>query len=276
MVQLLAGVKKLYESDLTIKEIGEQSLQDCMGISYADSHLLYVLLKLINNHPFREMPFRLAGWGDDACDPQWKLALTDDVINLFRTDDLSAFLDALLSTSYDPTVPWSREEREKRLTANLATGMSQLWDKPHQTTPQTTATLRPTGYISEARLNALRAIKSKAFDCTRLISMCEELDDCAKNGNVHATIFLTRAILDHIPPVFNFKTFTEVASNYGGGISFRRVTERLEKHTREIANIRLHTPIRDKETVPHFEEVNFASELESVLAELCRLLKREA
>lgn len=45
-------------------------------------------------------------------------------------------------------------------------------------------------------------------------------------------IYLPRAILDHVPPIFGFKSFAEVASNYGGEKSFRKAMERLEKHSR--------------------------------------------
>lgn len=85
---------------------------------------------------------------------------------------------------------------------------------------------------------------------------------------------LTRAILDHVPPAFGFKSFAEVAASYrGGGSSFKKSIERLENHSRKVADRLLHTPIRDKEVAPNMHEVSFAAELETMLAEFCRLLK---
>lgn len=42
---------------------------------------------------------------------------------------------------------------------------------------------------------------------------------------------------------------------------------------RSVADKFLHLQIRNKEVVPDMYEVNFSQELESVLSEVCRLLK---
>lgn len=87
-------------------------------------------------------------------------------------------------------------------------------------------------------------------------------------------ILLTRTILNHVPPVFEFETFAQVAANYrGGGNSFKRAAERLENHSRKVADRLAHMPIRNKEVAPIMGEVNFAAEIESILAEFCRVLK---
>lgn len=57
-------------------------------------------------------------------------------------------------------------------------------------------------FIAIQRLKELRGIKSDDYDLTRLIRMCEELDDNFSNKNYIASIALIRAILDHIPPIF--------------------------------------------------------------------------
>ncbi|WP_141758572.1 hypothetical protein [Duganella sp. HH105] len=129
-------------------------------------------------------------------------------------------------------------------------------------------------FIATSRLEALRGIEHVEFDCTRLICLCEELNACATGGHAHAVILLTRAILDHIPPVFGLGSFAEVASNYGGGgKSFKSSAERLEKHARKVADRMLHQVIRNREVTPEMQEVEFSRELETVLAEACRILK---
>jgi hypothetical protein len=133
---------------------------------------------------------------------------------------------------------------------------------------------RASPYVNLSRIEELKKIKNTRFDCTRLICMCEELNECASRNNVHSVIMLTRAILDHVPPAFEFTRFKEVASNYGGGgRSFKDSTERLEHQSRKVADRLLHMPIRDKEVAPNMNEVSFMSEIETLLSEFCRLLK---
>src|SRR5471032_3490508 len=129
-------------------------------------------------------------------------------------------------------------------------------------------------FVTGARLDALKHIEHPNFDCTRLICLCEELNACAAGRHAHAVILLTRAILDHIPPVFNLKSFAEVAANYGGaGRSFKACAERLEQHARKVADRLLHQSMRKSEIAPELKEVAFSQELEAVLAEVCRILK---
>jgi Sec-independent protein translocase protein TatA len=60
---------------------------------------------------------------------------------------------------------------------------------------------------------------------------------------------LARALLDHIPPIFGFHTFPDLASQYGGGgKSFKECMNHLENSSRKIADAHLHSQIRKKET----------------------------
>jgi hypothetical protein len=47
---------------------------------------------------------------------------------------------------------------------------------------------------------------------------------------------LTRAILDHVPPVFGVNTFAEVAINHGGR-SLKEAMSHLENGSRKIADL---------------------------------------
>jgi hypothetical protein len=71
--------------------------------------------------------------------------------------------------------------------------------------------------IAETRLDELRALSSSQFDFKKLIRLCEEINTAYGEQCYFATAMLTRGILDHVPPVFGFRTFAEVANNYSGG-----------------------------------------------------------
>ena len=127
--------------------------------------------------------------------------------------------------------------------------------------------------IADSRIDELRNLSSADFDCRKLIRLCEELNASYDNGCYIATAALTRAALDHIPPLFGKKTFSEVANNYAGSKSFRELMDHLDKGAKKVADGHLHTQIRKTETLPTAQQVNFASGLDALLAEIVRITK---
>lgn len=122
-------------------------------------------------------------------------------------------------------------------------------------------------YVDFVRIEELIAIKSSDFDLTKLIKFCDELNLCFINECYLAIPMIIRAILDHVPPIFNFSTFSEVANNYGGK-SFKDSMQHLERSSRKIADSILHSHIRRKETLPNPTQVNFYNALDVLLAEI--------
>jgi hypothetical protein len=122
-------------------------------------------------------------------------------------------------------------------------------------------------------LKALQA-KPLAYDVTKLIRMCEELNTSWSTGSYLAVAMLARALLDHVPPIFNAATFAHVASNTRGAKSFRDSMEYLEKGARKIADSHLHVQIRPVESIPTPTQVNFSREIDVLLGEVVRLLKK--
>ncbi len=128
--------------------------------------------------------------------------------------------------------------------------------------------------ISENRLAELRVLKPPDFDLQKLKRLCDELNTSFDQGCYLATVMLTRAVLDHVPPIFGMGNFREVASNYGGGgTSFKKTMERLEATARKIADGYLHGPIRASETLPTHQQVNFGAELDTLIGEIIRVLR---
>lgn len=265
LVRLLDWVRELYAKDAYVKEVNGVDVQCALGISEDKTRMLFALLKL---PLLSSMPFYLSSWSNN--NNSWTMSITDEVMDLYRSEDSATYLDEHLARGYLPDQPWAENDRLKSVlnSQNALTSFSLSTGKMDYSVK------RSTPYIEPSRLEELRRIESDRFDCARLICLCEELNECAAAGNAHAVIFLTRAILDHVPPVFGFDNFAQVAANYGGGgRSFKHSLDRLQNQSRHVADRLLHMPIRNRELAPKLSEVSFAPELEGVLAELCRLLK---
>ena len=128
--------------------------------------------------------------------------------------------------------------------------------------------------ISESRLAELRALQSPDFDFRKLIRLCEELNTAFQEECYFTTAMATRGLLDHVPPVFGLKSFSEVANNYaGGGKSFKETMQHLENASRKIGDAHLHMPIRKSEMLPTAQQVNCGQQLDVLLSEIVRIMK---
>ncbi|UNU25808.1 hypothetical protein [Microcoleus vaginatus] len=133
-------------------------------------------------------------------------------------------------------------------------------------------------FINESRLQELKDISSKPsrFDLKKLIKLCEELNSNYSKGNYYATGMVTRAIMDHVPPIFNCRNFQEVENNYSGGTtSFKEVMKgqrlKIQKH---ISHGFLHEQIRESESLPNATQVDCSSAIDKLLEEIVRILKK--
>jgi hypothetical protein len=135
---------------------------------------------------------------------------------------------------------------------------------------------RVEAFVNLQRIDELRAITSNNFDLTKLVKLCEELNECFASECFLAVAMLTRSILDHVPPIFKYDTFSQVANNYNGGKSFRESMIHLETSSRKISDQHLHMKIRRNETLPNRTQVNFSNDLDVLLAEIVRIMKSES
>ncbi len=123
-------------------------------------------------------------------------------------------------------------------------------------------------YVSVDRI---KGINKCEFDLSRLIRLCEELNIAYQNKCYMSVAMIVRSIIDHIPPLFGFDTFNEVANNYRGTKSFKDVAKSLNDTLRKIADSHLHTPIRKKEILPTDIQVDFKQSLDVLLTEIIRI-----
>lgn len=126
-------------------------------------------------------------------------------------------------------------------------------------------------YVNDKYFKRLRKKKDK-FDFSRLLKMLIELNDAFYRKNYISVILIVRAILDHVPPVFGFNTFVELANNYKGSKSFKASMINLENSSRNIADSYLHTAIRKKESLPGVNQVDFSNDLDVLLSEILRII----
>jgi hypothetical protein len=134
------------------------------------------------------------------------------------------------------------------------------------------ATPLPHYCVDKQRLAQLESSQPGRFDLQKLVQLCRELDFCFRNECLLAVAALTRALLDHIPPIFGKRTFAEVANNYGGPKSFQDSMKHLENSARNIGDTHLHVQIRARESLPTLTQVNFSNDLDLLLAEVIRKL----
>ena len=129
-------------------------------------------------------------------------------------------------------------------------------------------------FVDPNRIVELSEIKNDKYDLTRLIKLCKEINIATSTDSVLAIAMIARTIINHIPPIFNCKNFTEVANNYNGGKSFKELMLRLDESLRKIADVHLHKQIGASEVLPNYTQVNFAAELDVLLSEIVSLLKK--
>jgi hypothetical protein len=144
-------------------------------------------------------------------------------------------------------------------------------------TPRIGGQETPRSYVDPSRIEALQALQGGKWDFTRLVELCRELNVAAANNCHMSTAMLIRTILNHVPPIFGFTKFDEVANNYGGpkNSSFRGNMQKLSGSLKNIADRHLHTQIRTTETLPTFVQVDFAADLDVLLEEIIRVCRSE-
>jgi hypothetical protein len=175
-------------------------------------------------------------------------AIEVEIDNVYSTYDAKAELDALL-----PEIEAALERLDDEGSLQLPDGSA---------------------IIAESRLVELRTLASPDFDFRKLVRLCEEINLSYGQQSYYATAMLIRGILDHIPPVFGFKTFREVANNYaGGGRSFKETMHHLENASRKVGDAHLHVPIRKSETLPTAQQVNCGQQLDMLLSEIVRITR---
>jgi hypothetical protein len=130
-------------------------------------------------------------------------------------------------------------------------------------------------FVDPERINELKNIISVDYDLTKMIRLCEEINLCFATECYFSMVMLMRAVIDHVPPIFGKRNFSEVANNYDGGKSFKKAMIRLENELRIIADSHLHSQIKKAESLPNITQIDFSNLIDLLLAEIMSILKAE-
>jgi hypothetical protein len=129
-----------------------------------------------------------------------------------------------------------------------------------------------TSFIDSDRIERFRELdRASDLDLRKLIRLCEEANLAFGNHAWHSVAFITRTILNHVPPAFGHKTFERVAAQ-ASPKHFKVAAESLENFGRKVADFHLHETLAEHLALPTETQVNVAQQLDVVLAEVERAL----
>ncbi|MFQ5787791.1 MAG: tyrosine-type recombinase/integrase [Thermodesulfobacteriota bacterium] len=142
-----------------------------------------------------------------------------------------------------------------------------------------TATRKPVlfenEFVSEKRINELAEISSAEYDLTKLLELLREINVSYRYQMYLSIAMLVRSVMDHIPPIFGTKKFSEIANNYEGTRSFKKSMLHLNNSLRNVADSFLHTPVRRAETLPSFVQVDFRADVDVLLSEVVITIRKK-
>ena len=127
-------------------------------------------------------------------------------------------------------------------------------------------------YVSNERVLEIEELDCE-FDTSKLTQLLKEINIAHRNEAYLTIAMVQRAILDHIPPIFGYEKFKEIANNYSGTRSFKEAMKGLDDQMRKISDSCLHQTIRKSEVLPTFQQVDIRNTLDLLLAEIIRSQK---
>lgn len=105
-----------------------------------------------------------------------------------------------------------------------------------------------TPFVDEKIISKLKVTHFSNLDTSKLVRLCEELNDCYTHGNYIACLLLIRSVMNHIPPIFGKRTFAEVAAQ--SGRSVKKILKLLDDSARPLSDFHNHMLMRSKEVLP--------------------------
>jgi hypothetical protein len=130
----------------------------------------------------------------------------------------------------------------------------------------------PKLYINQQVIDAIRAKDGTGrFNVAKLLDLIDELNDNYARGNTYASHALLRGLLDHIPPVFDYKSFDEVASNYHWPQTDKKYMKQLAAF-RAQGDDALHRPISADADLLGIDDMPMGVRVDRLLLECAKQL----
>jgi hypothetical protein len=169
---------------------------------------------------------------------------------------------------------WNKTKKDENSFAKHCFDETNIYLKnPDAEIPKKTFKNNSITYIEQSRIDELASIKTKKFDTSKLVSLCNELNQCSTIGSVIAVAGLQRTIINHIPPIFGLKDFGQIVAQYKTGKSVKKNFDRLLNSMKNISDNHLHSQITQADSLPNMTQVDFSNDLDVLLAEVCKILK---
>jgi hypothetical protein len=129
-------------------------------------------------------------------------------------------------------------------------------------------------FISREKIKELQGIENPNFDLSKLIQYCIEINDNFYKGNYYSVIYLCRAVLDHCPPIFGFKTLNSPIAQTSNkkDASIKRTIHHLNETVKHIADYHIHKPISKKEVQISLVELNFSPSMDTLIGRIIEKL----
>lgn len=107
--------------------------------------------------------------------------------------------------------------------------------------------------IDTAVIERLSTVQSERFGTEFLVRLCKEINSSFSHDNIVATALTMRTVLNHVPPVFGYNRFQEVAAH--SERSDKDSFTHLEDGLRKIADSLAHRTISNTSLYPSAAQV---------------------
>ena len=129
-------------------------------------------------------------------------------------------------------------------------------------------------YIDPQRIQSFKKLKHPDFNFNKLINLLEELNINFHHGKYNSLLLLQRALLDHVPPIFNRKTFKDFYNNLQK--SEKRYYQKFDDDLRDLADSTIHKQI-DNTIIesPTLFQVDFRNKIDRLLGDVLSKLDQK-
>ncbi len=217
-----------------------------------------IWLSMIENNPFFKNVIDTIDFYQDKYGFMETRALKEEIIRLSGWEESSLTVPNYFEI-YAPTI------------INLLKHLKIIENMSRLKVRRTSASLKKNPvFISADHIDRLKKINSKDFDLSRLIRYCEQINDNYSSGNFESVAFLSRALIQHVPPIFGQPNFESVGSQAASGkdTSFKRNCIHLQTSLKHIVDDLIHAAITKKQIPISSEEIDFSQDLNRLIREI--------
>ena len=93
-------------------------------------------------------------------------------------------------------------------------------------------------FVDSGLVARVASLSGQSFNLAKLTRFTVELNENYSRGNYLSCALLIRAIINHVPPLFGHRTFSQVVA--GAGRSVKAILRQLEEGARDIDDLHTH------------------------------------